>query len=89
MILHGATIGTLDPALENPQKDLYQQNHHMLVAQAQVMATCHRLFPMAKIGPAPNIAYVYAATCKPRDVIAAADYNALRNCCLLYTSRCV
>jgi 6-phospho-beta-glucosidase len=37
MILHGEAIGTLDPTLENPQKDLYQQNHHMLVAQAKAM----------------------------------------------------
>lgn len=79
MILHGATIGTLDPTLDNPRKDLYQQNHHMLVAQARVMAACHELLPTAKIGPAPNIAYVYPATCNPRDVIAAADYNAIRN----------
>ncbi|MBS4162173.1 glycoside hydrolase family 1 protein, partial [Klebsiella pneumoniae] len=33
MILHGAALGTLDRNLENPKKELYQQNHNMLVAQ--------------------------------------------------------
>jgi 6-phospho-beta-glucosidase len=79
MILHGAAIGTLDESREHSQKDLYQQNHHMLVAQARTFAACHRLAPEAKIGPAPNIAYVYPATSKPEDVIAASDFNAIRN----------
>lgn len=35
LILHPGSIGTLDTSLENPQKVLYQQNHHMLVAQAK------------------------------------------------------
>ncbi|WP_144599948.1 family 1 glycosylhydrolase, partial [Siminovitchia fortis] len=37
MILHGSALGTLDPNLENPKKELYQQNHHMLIAQAKAM----------------------------------------------------
>ncbi len=79
MILHGAAIGTLDESVEHSQKDLYQQSHHMLVAQAQAFAACHELAPDARIGPAPNIAYVYPATSKPEDVLAAADFNAIRN----------
>lgn len=79
MILHGSALGTLDPNLENPKKELYQQNHHMLVAQAKAMTLCHRLLPEAKIGPAPNIALIYPASPKPEDVIAAANYNAIRN----------
>ena len=43
------------------------------------MALCHKLLPDAKIGPAPNIAYVYPASCKPEDVLAAENYNAIRN----------
>lgn len=79
MILHGSALGTLDPNLENPKKELYQQNHHMLVAQAKAMTLCHRLLPEAKIGPAPNIALIYPASPKPEDIIAAANYNAIRN----------
>ncbi|PCK23364.1 6-phospho-beta-glucosidase [Bacillus pumilus] len=79
MILHGSALGTLDPNLENPKKELYQQNHHMLVAQAKAMTLCHRLLPEAKIGPAPNIALIYPASPKPEDVLAATNYNAIRN----------
>ncbi|MEV7520520.1 family 1 glycosylhydrolase [Streptomyces sp. NPDC091371] len=33
----------------------------------------------AKIGPAPNISVVYPASSRPEDVLAASDYNAIRN----------
>jgi 6-phospho-beta-glucosidase len=79
MILYGALIGTANPDLEDPQQDLYLQNHHMLLAQARTVARCHELVPEAKIGPAPNIAYVYPATSKPEDVVAASDFNSIRN----------
>ena len=55
-----------------------QANHHMLVAAAKAMASCHRLCP-AKIGPAPNIVCVYPATSSPEDALAALDYDQLRN----------
>ena len=51
----------------------------MLVAQAKAMALCHEMLPGAKIGPAPNISLVYPASCKPEDVLAAQNYNAIRN----------
>lgn len=51
----------------------------MLVAQAKAMVLCHEMLPEAKIGPAPNISLVYPATCKPEDVIAAQNFNAIRN----------
>ena len=51
----------------------------MLLAQAKAMNLCHEMLPEAKIGPAPNIALVYPASCKPEDVTAAANFNALRN----------
>jgi 6-phospho-beta-glucosidase len=60
-------------------KEIYQQNHHMLVAQSKVMALCHTMLPGSKIGPAPNISYVYPESCNPEDTIAAENYNATRN----------
>ncbi|MFJ5453719.1 glycoside hydrolase family 1 protein [Pectobacterium jejuense] len=79
MILHGSALGTLDPTLENPKQNLYQQNHNMLVAQAKAMNALHEKVPGAKIGPAPNIALIYPASSKPEDVMAAFNYNAIRN----------
>ncbi|HDR7687830.1 glycoside hydrolase family 1 protein [Bacillus toyonensis] len=75
MILHGQAIGTSILS----QKELYQQNHHMLLAEAKVTNLCHKMIPDAKIGPAPNISYVYPKTCKPNDIIAAQNCNAIRN----------
>ncbi|MEG6570399.1 glycoside hydrolase family 1 protein [Thermoanaerobacterium thermosaccharolyticum] len=79
MILYGAAIGTVDPNRENPQKELYQQNHHMLLAQAKAMKLCHEMRPNAKIGPAPNITSIYPATSKPEDVLAAHNFSSIRN----------
>lgn len=79
MILHGDAIGTRQAGVENPLKDLYQQNHHMLLAQARAMKICHDILPAAKIGPAPNIVSVYPATSKPEDVLAASNNAAIRN----------
>ncbi|WP_068496838.1 glycoside hydrolase family 1 protein [Paenibacillus kribbensis] len=79
LILHPDSIGTLDTSLENPQKVLYQQNHHMLVAQAKAMVLCHEMLPDAKIGPAPNIGVIYPASSKPEDTLAADNYAAIRN----------
>ncbi|MGY3717891.1 glycoside hydrolase family 1 protein [Sutcliffiella cohnii] len=75
MILHGSAI----LGREASKKELYQQNHHMLVAQAKAMVLCHQMLPNAKIGPAPNIAYIYPASSKPEDVLAANNFNAIRN----------
>lgn len=60
-------------------KQLYQDNHHMLLAQAKVMKLLHEMVPGAKIGPAPNISLVYPKTCKPADTLAAQNFNAIRN----------
>ncbi|MGC0372982.1 glycoside hydrolase family 1 protein [Streptomyces sp. SAI-229] len=79
MILHGTALGLVPAGSANPQRELYQHNHHMLVAQARVMALCHELLPTARIGPAPNIACVYPASSAPEDVVAAADFAAIRN----------
>ncbi len=81
LTLVGPVIGTLHipEGTTNVIKETYQQNHHMLVAQAKAMALCHEMLPNAKIGPAPNIALVYPASCKPEDILAAQEYNAIRN----------
>lgn len=77
MILVGEALGTVAPG--SPKSALYQANHHMLVAQAKAMITCHEMLPKAAIGPAPNIALAYPHTCDPQDVLAADDMNAIRN----------
>ena len=81
LTLVGSTIGTLivPENTTNLTKEIYQQNHHQLVAQAKAMALCHEMLPGAKIGPAPNIGLVYPASCKPEDILAAQNYNAIRN----------
>jgi 6-phospho-beta-glucosidase len=82
MILHGRAIGTTGRSGEVSGRELYQQNHHMFLAQAKAMVLCHEMLPEAKIGPAPNIVSVYPATCAPEDIVAADDWDAIRN--LLY-----
>lgn len=81
LTLVGPVIGTLfiPEGTTNVLKEIYQQNHHMLVAQSKAMVLCHEMLPEAKIGPAPNISLVYPASCKPEDVIAAQNFNAIRN----------
>ena len=81
LTLNGPIIGTLHlpENCENVTREIYQQNHHMLVAQAKAMALCHEMLPNAKIGPAPNISLVYPASCKPEDITAAQNFNAMRN----------
>ncbi|MDF1493171.1 glycoside hydrolase family 1 protein [Caproiciproducens sp. CPB-2] len=61
------------------EKELYQQNHNMMVAHAKVTLACREILPNAKIGPAPNIVAIYPATCHPDDILAAGNYSALRN----------
>ncbi|MDE5757236.1 MAG: glycoside hydrolase family 1 protein, partial [Allobaculum sp.] len=81
LTLFGSTLGSLvlPQHTSNVLAEIYQQNHHMLIAQAKAMGLCHELLPKAKIGPAPNIALVYPASCKPEDIIAAQNFNAIRN----------
>jgi len=79
MILQGVSLGTMNAEMESQKKNLYQQNHHMLVAQAKVMRSLHNKVPGAKIGPAPNISLIYPASARPEDIQAAFNYNAIRN----------
>ncbi len=75
MALAGSVIGTSNKSI----KEKFQENHHMLVAQALVTQKFHEGNYIGKIGPAPNIASVYPATDKPKDQIAALYMSALRN----------
>ena len=74
-----AVLGLDLSRLDNPNKYVYEMNHNMLLAQAKAMVMCHEILPNAKIGPAPNIALVYPETDKPEDILAAQNFNALRN----------
>lgn len=75
MILHGSAVGTGIRSL----KELYQENHHMLLAQARVMNHYHANYKNGKIGPAPNIAAIYPYSPKPEDVEAADTFESIRN----------
>lgn len=76
MINHPAAM---NPGKTPTNKELYQQNHHMLLAGAIATSLCYELVPEGKIGPAPNIIAVYPKTCKPEDVVAADNWEAIRN----------
>lgn len=60
-------------------KDIFQENHHMLVAQAKVMGIYHDGNYPGKIGPAPNICAIYPATSSAEDQLAADYMSAIRN----------
>lgn len=66
-------------SMNSDLKDLSNQNHHMLLAQARAIQTYKSMNLDGQIGPAPNIALVYPKTCNPLDIEAAQTYNALRN----------
>lgn len=74
--------GALNRGGQPSKKSLYQQCHHMFVAQAKAMVKCHEMYPEALIGPAPNVMAVYPATCNPLDSIAANNWASIR--CWLY-----
>ena len=78
MILHPGAIGIPKGGKLPSKKELYQQNHHMLVAQAKVMNLCHEMCPNSKVGPALNITTMYGETCNPNDAIAAHNWETLR-----------
>lgn len=78
MILHPGAIG-LPKSGEFPSKKvMYQQNHHMMLAQAKVMKLFHQMVPEGMIGPALNLTAMYPATCRPEDAIAAHNWEVLR-----------
>lgn len=78
MILHPGAIGLPKGGQLPSRKELYQMNHHMMLAQARVMKLCHAMCPQAKIGPALNLTAMYPETCRPADAIAAHNWEVLR-----------
>ena len=82
MILHGSAVGNTGVSGAVEKKELYQQNHHMFLASARAIQVGRKMLPDARFGPAPNVVSVYPATSAPEDVMAADDWDAVRN--LLY-----
>lgn len=78
MILHPGAIGLPKGGTLPSKKELYQQNHHLMLAQARAMKLCHEMCPRAKIGPALNLTAMYPETCRPQDAIAAHNWETLR-----------
>ena len=68
------------------EKNCWQANHYMLVAQARAMILCHEICPETWIAPAPNITAIYPATSSPEDNLAAMDFDQLRNRLFLDTA---
>ncbi len=80
MILYAKAVGTeLDSTHSDVLSNRYQKKHHMLVAQSKAFDLCHKIVKNGKIGPAPNIGLSYPASCKPEDVLASQNLNAIRN----------
>lgn len=77
----------MNPGKVPTQKELYQQCHNMFVAGAKATLLCHEMVKGGKIGPAPNITAIYPEKCKPADVIAADNWEAIR--CWLYLDMAV
>lgn len=78
MILHPGAIGLPKGGKVPSTKELYQQNHHMMLAQARVIKKFHEMVPHGCIGPALNLTAMYPATCNPEDAIAAHNWEVLR-----------
>lgn len=60
---------------EDKYKAIYDAVHHVLVASAWAVKLCHELCPQAQIGCMLNAGIYYAATCDPKDVLAAQAEN--------------
>ncbi|MCP1427104.1 6-phospho-beta-glucosidase [Paenibacillus xylanexedens] len=78
MILHPGAIGTPKGGRLPSSKELYQQNHHMFVAQGRTMRLFHDMLPQGKIGPALNMTSMYQATSRPADAVAAHNWETIR-----------
>lgn len=78
LILHPGAVGVPKGGKLPTKTSLYQQNHHMLVAQGKVMELCHEMCPHSQIGPALNMTSMYQATSKPEDAIAAHNWETIR-----------
>jgi 6-phospho-beta-glucosidase len=79
LTLFGEMLGALPGDAGDLGRLRYQQDHHLFLAEARAINLCHEMLPDARIGPAPNIACVYPATCHPLDYQAAELFSAVRN----------
>lgn len=60
-------------------KRMYQANHIVNLANAEVITLFHELVPNGLIGPSFGYGEVVPETCHPKDVLAAMDANLLNN----------
>lgn len=60
---------------EDKYKAINDAVHHVLVSSAWAVKLCHELCPQAQIGCMLNAGIYYAATCNPKDVLAAQAEN--------------
>ncbi|WP_270789003.1 glycoside hydrolase family 1 protein [Enterococcus diestrammenae] len=67
------------PPNVSDMKRMYQANHLVNLANAEVISLCHRLLPDALIGPSFGYGEVVPETCHPQDVVAAMDANLFNN----------
>ncbi len=60
------------------EKQKYQMNHIMTLAQAKAIHLFRAMVPDGKIGPAIGISPNYPKTCKPEDILAAKEADDFR-----------
>ena len=58
---------------DDPERALYQASHYEFVAGALATAAAHEIDPSMKVGCCVAFDAIYPATCKPADMLAAAD----------------
>lgn len=56
----------------------HQINHHMFLAHAKIVKSCHELVEGGKIGPSVAAQTTYPASKRPEDVLAAKDHENIR-----------
>ncbi|MGM0125638.1 6-phospho-beta-glucosidase [Enterococcus sp. AZ194] len=86
MILHPGAIGIPETGELPTKKELFQINHHVLLAQAKAFKLYHDLHLKGQIGPAINLTAMYQATAAPADAIAAHNWETLRGWSFLDTA---
>ncbi len=72
--------GVIFPQEEKPEEVMYQTVHHELVASAKVVKIGHQINPDFQIGCMLAFVPIYPYSCKPDDVMCAAE--AMRDRCL-------
>ncbi|MCH1942683.1 glycoside hydrolase family 1 protein [Holdemania massiliensis] len=77
MIRRDGYLGIKETNILKREQIRHRCNHHMFVACAKAIASCHRIDPEAKIAPVMAYAPHYPLTGKPEDVLAARNVNDL------------